>query len=67
MSIVLVTFPAAPTPSPEALQREADLEASIERRIEGQLILLIFFYVCTDFFVISLIIFIRDHINGSTE
>ncbi|XP_022192901.1 protein phosphatase 1A isoform X1 [Nilaparvata lugens] len=33
MSIVLVAFPAAPTPSPEAIQREKELEACIERRI----------------------------------
>lgn len=33
MSIVLVTFPAAPTISAEAIQKEAELEATIERRI----------------------------------
>lgn len=33
MSIVLVLFPAAPLPSPEAIQREKELEAAIERRI----------------------------------
>jgi hypothetical protein len=36
MSIVLVTFPAAPTPSAEAIQRENELEATIERRITGK-------------------------------
>lgn len=39
MSIVLVTFPAAPGPSAEAIQREAELEATIERRITGNCIL----------------------------
>uniref|UniRef100_A0A1B6DLZ6 PPM-type phosphatase domain-containing protein n=1 Tax=Clastoptera arizonana TaxID=38151 RepID=A0A1B6DLZ6_9HEMI len=33
MSIVLVTFPAAPLPDPEAIQRENELEAMLERRI----------------------------------
>jgi hypothetical protein len=35
MSIVLVTFPGVPQPSSEAIQQEAELEASIERRITG--------------------------------
>ncbi|KZC11184.1 Protein phosphatase 1B [Dufourea novaeangliae] len=34
MSIVLVTFPAAPKPSPEAQKKEAELETAIERRIK---------------------------------
>ncbi|EZA61338.1 protein phosphatase 1B isoform X1 [Ooceraea biroi] len=34
MSIVLVTFPAAPKPSPEAQRQEAELEMAIERRIK---------------------------------
>jgi hypothetical protein len=35
MSIVLVTFPGVPQPSSEAIQQEAELEATIERRITG--------------------------------
>ncbi|XP_074104396.1 protein phosphatase 1B isoform X1 [Cotesia typhae] len=34
MSIVLVTFPAAPKPSIEAQKKEAELEMTIERRIK---------------------------------
>ncbi|XP_032664667.1 protein phosphatase 1A isoform X1 [Odontomachus brunneus] len=34
MSIVLVTFPAAPKPSPEAQRQEAELEMALERRIK---------------------------------
>ncbi|XP_034942633.1 protein phosphatase 1B isoform X2 [Chelonus insularis] len=34
MSIVLVTFPAAPKPSLEAQKKEAELELAIERRIK---------------------------------
>ena len=34
MSIVLVTFPAAPKPNPEAQKKEAELEMDIERRIK---------------------------------
>lgn len=34
MSIVLVTFPGAPKPSPEAQKKEAELEVTIERRIK---------------------------------
>ncbi|XP_012272119.1 protein phosphatase 1B isoform X2 [Orussus abietinus] len=34
MSIVLVTFPGAPKPSPEAQKKEAELEMAIERRIK---------------------------------
>ncbi|KAG7202896.1 hypothetical protein KM043_010040 [Ampulex compressa] len=34
MSIVLVTFPAAPKPNPEAQKKEAELEMAIERRIK---------------------------------
>ncbi|XP_054010564.1 protein phosphatase 1B isoform X1 [Hylaeus anthracinus] len=34
MSIVLVTFPAAPKPSPEAQKKEVELEMAIERRIK---------------------------------
>ncbi|XP_024938916.1 protein phosphatase 1B isoform X2 [Cephus cinctus] len=34
MSIVLVTFPGAPKPSPEAQKMEAELEMAIERRIK---------------------------------
>lgn len=37
MSIVLVTFPAAPKPNPEAQRQEAELEMAIERRIKGSL------------------------------
>lgn len=37
MSIVLVTFPAAPKPNPEAQKKEAELEMDIERRIKGSL------------------------------
>lgn len=37
MSIVLVTFPAAPKPSIEAQKKEAELETAIERRIKGSL------------------------------
>ncbi|XP_017789773.1 PREDICTED: protein phosphatase 1B-like [Habropoda laboriosa] len=37
MSIVLVTFPAAPKPNPEAQEKEAELEMAIERRIKGSL------------------------------
>lgn len=39
MSIVLVTFPGVPQPSSEAIQREHELEATIERRITGIVIL----------------------------
>ncbi|XP_065220968.1 protein phosphatase 1B-like [Planococcus citri] len=35
MSIVLVTFPGAPTPSPEAIQKEKHLEEVIERRVRS--------------------------------
>lgn len=35
MSIVLVVFPGAPRPCPDALKAEQDLEANIERRIKG--------------------------------
>jgi hypothetical protein len=35
MSIVLVTFPGVPQPSSEAIQQETELEATIERRITG--------------------------------
>lgn len=38
MSIVLVLFPAAPLPSPEAIQHEKELDATIERRITGMMI-----------------------------
>ncbi|XP_072755758.1 protein phosphatase 1B isoform X2 [Anoplolepis gracilipes] len=34
MSIVLVTFPAAPKPNPEAQRQEAELETAITRRIK---------------------------------
>lgn len=37
MSIVLVTFLAAPKPCAEAIQKENELEDRIERRITGQL------------------------------
>lgn len=33
MSIVLVVFPGAPTPCPEAIQAEAELDEQIRRRI----------------------------------
>ncbi|KAL3286156.1 hypothetical protein HHI36_000668 [Cryptolaemus montrouzieri] len=33
MSIVLVVFPGAPTPTPEAIEAEKELDATIERRI----------------------------------
>ncbi|XP_033217890.1 protein phosphatase 1A isoform X2 [Belonocnema kinseyi] len=35
MSIVLVTFPGAPKPCPEAQKKEAELEMAIERRIKA--------------------------------
>lgn len=35
MSIVLVVFPGAPTPSQEAIQAEQELDAIIERRVKG--------------------------------
>lgn len=38
MSIVLVTFPAAPKPNPEAQKEEAELEMALERRIKGSFI-----------------------------
>lgn len=41
MSIVLVTFPAAPLPDAEAIQRESELEAMLERRITGKQLLLL--------------------------
>lgn len=37
MSIVLVTFPAAPKPNPEAQRQEAELEMAIARKIKGSL------------------------------
>lgn len=36
MSIVLVTFPGAPTPTAEAIQKEKQLEDVIERRIKSK-------------------------------
>ncbi|XP_045459999.1 protein phosphatase 1B-like isoform X1 [Harmonia axyridis] len=33
MSIVLIVFPGAPTPTPEAIEAEKELDATIERRI----------------------------------
>lgn len=36
LSFVLVTFPGVPQPSSEAIQQEAELEASLERRITGK-------------------------------
>lgn len=35
MSIVLVVFPSAPKPTPEAIQAEKELEANLERLIKG--------------------------------
>jgi hypothetical protein len=35
MSIVLITFPGAPKPSPEAKKKEAELDMYIERTIKG--------------------------------
>ncbi len=37
MSIVLVTFPGAPSPTAEAIQKEKQLEEVIERRVNGKL------------------------------
>lgn len=37
MSIVLVTFPGAPTPSTEAIQKEKQLEERLERRVRSEL------------------------------
>lgn len=36
MSIVLVTFPGAPTPSAEAIQKEKQLEELLERRVRSK-------------------------------
>jgi len=36
MSIVLVTFPGAPKPSAEAIAKEAELEATLERLIKSK-------------------------------
>lgn len=36
MSIILVTFPGAPTPSVEAIQKEKQLEEVIERRVRSK-------------------------------
>lgn len=35
MSIVLVVFPGAPQPSPEAIQAEKQLDATLEKSIKG--------------------------------
>lgn len=35
MSIVLVLFPGAPAPSPEAIEAEKELDASLENHIKG--------------------------------
>lgn len=35
MSVVLVTFPGAPKISPEAQQKDAQLNANLEKRVEG--------------------------------
>lgn len=35
MSIVLVLFPGAPSPSPEAIEAEKELDASLENHIKG--------------------------------
>jgi protein phosphatase 1B len=35
MSIVLVVFPGAPTPTQEAIEAEKELDATLERRIKG--------------------------------
>ena len=35
MSIVLVTFPGAPTPCPEAILKEKQLEEVLEKRVKG--------------------------------
>lgn len=36
MSIVLVTFPAAPTVSEDALQKEMELESSLKKNVIGE-------------------------------
>lgn len=36
MSIVLVVFPGAPRPIPEAVAAEKELDAAIERQIKGR-------------------------------
>lgn len=36
MSIVLVVFPGAPTPNPESIAAEKELDATIERQIKGK-------------------------------
>lgn len=35
MSIVLVVFPGAPGPNPEAVAAEKELDAAIERHVRG--------------------------------
>lgn len=42
MSIVLITFPAAPKPIKEVIESEKKFEESIERRTLG---MLVYFYV----------------------
>lgn len=44
MSIVLVTFPGAPTPCPEAIQKEKNLEEVIERRVKSNVIFCFLFF-----------------------
>lgn len=36
MSIVLVAFPGAPRPNPDAIAAEKELDARIERHIKGR-------------------------------
>lgn len=47
MSIVLVTFPAAPKPCPEAQKLEAELEMFIENKIKGSLTYAYIHSLCT--------------------
>lgn len=45
MSIVLVTFPGAPTPCLEAIQKEKKLDEVLEKRVTG-IIQRIFVEIC---------------------
>ena len=36
MSIVLVVFPAAPEPCPDAIQAEKDLDELLEKHVKGR-------------------------------
>ena len=35
MSIILVTFPGAPQPNPEAIKKDQHLNEVLEKRVEG--------------------------------